>query len=115
MAIPYRFLSLQATTTGSISGYVKSGDRPVAGVLAVLAPSTGTRYRAFQTESDGSFDIRNVAAGRYMIFAVEDTLFEYTNPETVKPYLANATPVTIEAHRAATQDIVLTAGQSTIK
>ena len=96
---------------GSLSGYVKKESKQIGGVLAVLAPITGPRYRAFQTESDGSFDILNIPAGKYLLFAIEDTLFEYTNPEAVKPYLAGATPVIIEPHKAATQDIVLSVSQ----
>jgi len=96
--------------TGSVSGFVKSGDQAVAGVLAVLAPADGgvsLRYRGFQTESDGSFDFRNVPAGEDKFFAVEDTGFEYSNAELVRPCLASATPVRIEAHKALSQDIVL--------
>jgi len=96
--------------TGSVSGYVKSGDQAVAGVLAVLVPAGGEaalRYRGFQTESDGSFDFRNVPAGDYRLFAIEDTGFEYSNADLVRPYVATAPPLRIEAHKASSQDIVL--------
>jgi hypothetical protein len=37
----------------------------------------------FQTDSDGSFDYKDVPAGDYVLFAVEDTSFEYANPAAV--------------------------------
>jgi hypothetical protein len=96
--------------TGAVRGFVKSGDQDAPGVLAVLASVSETpQFHGFQTESDGSFNFTNIPAGKYLLFAVEDTAFEYLNPEAVKPYLANAKPVTIEAHKASVQDVGLTA------
>jgi hypothetical protein len=97
--------------TGKVSGYVRTGDKPIGGVLAVLAPTAAAlpmRYRAFQTESDGSFDILNVPAGNYLLFAIENTLFEYTSADAVRPYLGAAKPVRIDAHASVTQDVSLT-------
>jgi hypothetical protein len=62
-------------------------------------------YRGYQTESDGSFDFRDIPAGRYLLFAVDDTGFEYANPAAVGPYLPAAKPVTIEAHGSLTERI----------
>jgi len=45
---------------GTLKGFVMDGGKPVAGVLAVLAPTSDSKdpgdYRGFQTDSDGSFD-----------------------------------------------------------
>jgi hypothetical protein len=99
--------------TGNVNGFVKEGDRTLPEVLVVLVSAgkdqRAVYYRAFQTESDGSFDFRSVPAGRYLMFAIEDKSFEYANPEALKPYLANALPVTIEPHKASVQDVALTA------
>ncbi len=98
--------------SGSLSGFVMNGDQPLEAVLAVLAPAADSErpasYYGYQTESDGSFDFRNVPAGRYFLFAVDDTAFEYANPAMVGPYLTSAKSVTIEAHGASTERISIT-------
>lgn len=91
------------------------GARPAEAVLAVLAPVEESqnpgRYRGYQTESDGSFDFANVPAGRYYLFAVEDTGFEYANPAAIRPYMANAKVVTIETRGSSTERIPITAAK----
>jgi hypothetical protein len=77
---------------------------------AALAPGepAGRLARAFQTESDGSYDLRYVPAGKYLLFAIEDTGIEYATAEAVRPFLAGAKPVAIEAHKSLMEDVVLT-------
>ena len=98
--------------TGKLRGFVMDGDRPVEAAMAVLAPVEESqnpgRYRGYQTESDGSFDFTNVPAGRYYLFAVEDTGFEYANPAAIRPYLADAKVVMIESHGSSTERIPIT-------
>ena len=101
--------------TGEVRGFVVTGDHPIDGVLAVLvsmrAPDEttgkGARFRAFQTESDGSFDFRSVPAGRYQLFAVVDTEFEYARPEAVAPYLAASKEIEVRAHAASDETVPL--------
>ena len=99
--------------TGHLKGFVKGGEKPVPGVLAVLAPVTPStdpyRYHGFQTDSDGSFDWDNVRAGDYVLFAVDRLDFEYANPEAVKPYLASGKPIHIGAHTVSNEDISVSA------
>ena len=98
--------------TGRLNGFVMNGDRPAAAVMVVLARAEESRnpvhYRGYQTESDGSFDYRNIPAGSYSLFAVEDTSFEYANPDAVRPYLADAKAVRIEPHGMSTERIPVT-------
>jgi hypothetical protein len=98
--------------TGNIGGFVKSADKPIGGVMVVLRPAPGAPAdqlpRAFQTESDGSYDLRNVPAGNYLLFAIEDTGVEYANAEAVRAYLEAAKPITIEARKSMVEDVVLT-------
>jgi hypothetical protein len=106
-------LSISASDeSGSLSGFVMSGDQPLEAVLMVLAPAADSArpdaYFGYQTESDGSFDLKYVPAGHYLMFAVDDTAFEYANADAVRPYLASAKPVTIEAHGKSTERISLT-------
>jgi hypothetical protein len=42
------------------------------------------------------------------LFAADDTALEYANPAVIRPYLASAKPVTIEAHGTSTERISLT-------
>lgn len=100
--------------TGSLKGFVKKENgEPVPSVLVVLLPSaasTGPRQPlAFQSDSDGSFDCRNVPADDYVLLAVENPEFEYANPEAIRPYLATAKRMRIEPHTTRTEDIGLSA------
>ena len=96
---------------GTLKGFVVNGDRPVAGVLAVLAPKKESTdpgdYRGFQTDSDGSFDYQNVRAGEYVLFAVDRLDMEYSNPAAVRPYLAQGTSISIPARGSVTQNVSL--------
>jgi hypothetical protein len=97
---------------GTLKGAVMNGETPAEAVLAVLvpteAPETSSFYYSYQTESDGTFSWRNILAGRYYLFAVDDTGLEYANPVVVQPYLSNAKLVTIEAHSSSTERLSLT-------
>jgi hypothetical protein len=101
--------------TGGLKGFVMKGDMPVEAVLAVLAPAVESqnpaKYRGYQTESDGSFDFRNLPAGRYFLFAVEDTGFEYANPAAIRPYLAEAKVVSVASHQTSTERIPVSAAK----
>jgi hypothetical protein len=96
---------------GRLQGFVMRDDKPIEGVLAVLAPANGSanplRYRGFQTDSDGSFDFQNVPADDYLLFAVEDTGLEYANPAAIRQYLSKAKPVRIEVHGVHSERISL--------
>ncbi len=98
---------------GTLKGFVMNGGKPVAGVLAVLAPRNDSKdpgdYRGFQTDSDGSFDYQNVRAGEYVLFAVEKVNLEYANPAAVRPYLASGKSLRILAHSAIVENASLTA------
>lgn len=96
---------------GVLKGFVMNGDKPVPGVLAVLAPKSDSKdrgdYRGFQTDSDGSFDYQNVRAGEYLLFAVEKLDLEYTNPAAVHRYFSTAIPIRITDHGTAVQNVAL--------
>lgn len=98
---------------GTLKGFVMDGDKPAAGVLAVLAPKIDSKdpgdYRGFQTDSDGSFDYQNVRAGEYILFAVERVDLEYANPAAVRPYLSSGKIVQISAHATVAENAALTA------
>jgi Carboxypeptidase regulatory-like domain len=97
--------------TGDIGGFVMSGERTLEGAMVVLAPAAETddwsAYRSFQTDSDGSYDFSNVPGGDYLLFAVEDTALEYTNPNTIRPYRGSAKQVRVAPHGSSSERIPL--------
>ncbi len=96
---------------GRLRGFVRSDGGAVPGVVAVLAPENGASdpaaYRAYLTDSDGSFDFNNVRAGDYVLFAVDQPEFEFANPEAVRPYLTSGMRVRIAPHSSSAEDIKL--------
>ena len=96
---------------GEVKGFVMKGDQPVESVMVALAPVQDSDnwmdYRGYQSDSDGSFDIRNVPAGEYFLFAVDDPNLEYTNPVANRAYYPNATRVTVETGKVNNEKIGL--------
>lgn len=89
---------------GRVKGFVKRDDKPIAGVLVVLAPvkdsSNAADHRSYLSDSDGSFDLQNIPAGEYYLFATDHGVaLEYANPAVDKPYLAKAETIRIDAHQ----------------
>jgi hypothetical protein len=97
--------------SGRLKGLVRSGDKPVPGVLVVLTPSNRAPVaippHGFQTDSDGSYDFTNVPAGDYLLFTADRMDLEYANAQVIEPYLASATPVRIESHQVLTENLSL--------
>jgi hypothetical protein len=104
-----RLTILATDEVGRMKGFAMTGDRPSPAVLVVLAPVEDSpnplRYRGFQTESDGSFDLTGVLAGDYLVFAVDRLDLEYTNPEVIRAYLASAIPLHIGSHTVVEQRV----------
>lgn len=110
-------LSLVVTVTESatrIEGFAKvpdatsNGSPPrgwhgVAGVMVVLAPSDLTTMedlaRRDQSDSDGSFSLRDVVPGQYTVVAIQDGWeLDWTRPEVIGRYLPGGNPVTVTAN-----------------
>lgn len=90
--------------TGRVQGFVMRGEQAAPGMMVVLVPevenSSAPADRGFQTDSDGSFDYQNVPAGKYFLFAVDESGFEYSNREVVRPYLSGAKRIEVIAHES---------------
>lgn len=106
---------LASDETGNVKGHVMNGAKPVAGILAVLAPvkdhGDPGDFRSFQTDSDGSFDYQLVQAGDYILFAVDRMDLEYGNWSVVHEYFASGTPVHVTPHGSVVQNVSLTKAQ----
>lgn len=70
--------SAQAVGTGTITGHITVGGKPVQGVTVVLRPlSEGPERKAVgraTTDSEGRFQITGVAAGRYQLMPLAPAL-----------------------------------------
>jgi Carboxypeptidase regulatory-like domain len=89
--------------SGQVRGVVSRDGHALPGALVVLAPG-----HAVQTDSDGSYEFRNLPAGEYALFAVEDgTELEYAKASAIQPYLKAAQKVRVTAGHAETRAIAL--------
>jgi 5-hydroxyisourate hydrolase-like protein (transthyretin family) len=99
---------------GRLKGFVKNDDRPVAGVLVILAQrdrAYPSAFRSFQTDSDGSFDFTNVPAGDYKLLATDRLDLEYTNADVLRPYLKSSKSAHIAPGSASSQDLGISTPQ----
>lgn len=94
-----------ARVSASVSGAVMRGDKPLAGAMVLLVPDDGVadkqRYRRDESDSDGTFTLRQVIPGRYTAVAIQNGWnLEWGNPEVLKPYLAKGEKVTVTAEKS---------------
>jgi len=94
-------LTIQASEgTGSVNGIVKNGDRPVSGAMVVLVPDNPADnlsiFRRDQSDSDGTFTLRDVVPGHYTALALQNGWeMEWGSPEALRPYVGKGTPVEV--------------------
>jgi hypothetical protein len=83
-----------------IEGFARKDGKGLAGAMVVLAPADRANWQALtrrdQSDSDGSFALRDVAPGKYTIFAIEDGWgLDWARPEAMARYLPGGTAVTL--------------------
>jgi hypothetical protein len=94
-------LVLTAThAVARIDGVVVRDDKPFAGAMVVLVPASPssnlTLFRRDQSDSDGTFTLREVLPGPYTAIAVENGWeLDWANPATLQPYLKNGTAIEV--------------------
>jgi Carboxypeptidase regulatory-like domain len=92
-------LALTATgALGRISGIVVRDDKPEAGAMVVLVPnhpvSDFALFRRDESDSDGTFSLRDVLPGQYTVIALENGWeLDWANPAALQPYLKSGIPV----------------------
>jgi len=91
-----------AVTQGAtrVTGFVRRDGKGIAGVMVVLAPRELTALSALarrdQSDSDGSFSLRDVAPGQYTLVAIEDGWkLDWAQPEVITRYLRGGIAVTV--------------------
>ena len=103
---PIALASTLAPASALLAGYVRTPPTGAAdnggaasGAMVVLVPQHAAEhslYRRDQSDSDGSFTLRQVPAGRYTLLAIEDGWeLEWARPEVIAHYLPKGQPVTI--------------------
>jgi hypothetical protein len=75
----------------------------LAGVMVVLVPqdpgANRGLFRRDQSDSDGSFSLRDAAPGKYTVVAIEDGWeLEWARPEVIRRYLSKGVGVTVTEH-----------------
>jgi hypothetical protein len=96
-------LLVQATVSQGateLEGLARRDGKGVAGVMVVLAPKNlramKTLARRDQSDSDGSFSLRDVVPGQYTVVAIEDGWeLDWSQPEVIARYLRSGVAVTV--------------------
>jgi hypothetical protein len=86
-----------AAYTGRAVG--EPASQPASGVMIVLAPQRLEEHALFrrdQSDSDGSFSLRQVAPGNYTLLAIRDGWdLEWAKPEVITHYLHGGQPIKV--------------------
>ena len=106
-----RPLSLVVVTVNEgavqVKGFVVRDGKGVAGVMVVLVPKDRAVFpgpafpvlvRRDQSDTDGSFNLRNVVPGRYTVVAIEDGwVLDWSHADVIGRYLPGGIGVTVTA------------------
>jgi 5-hydroxyisourate hydrolase-like protein (transthyretin family) len=98
-----RSLSVVANVSQSLTrveGFARKGGKGLAGAMIVLVPRQPSAYRALvrrdQSDSDGSFSLRDVPAGQYTVIAIEDGWkLDWTRRDNLARFFAGGAAVTV--------------------
>jgi hypothetical protein len=96
---------LQMVVTVSLSetrieGFAQKAEKGLPGILVLLVPKDLAAFPALarrdQSDSDGSFALRDVAPGQYSVVAIENGWdLDWERPEVFNRYLPGGVPVTV--------------------
>ncbi len=83
-----------------VGGFARKGGKGFAGAMVVLAPKDLSLMRELarrdQSDSDGSFSLRDVAPGQYTVVAIENGWdLDWSRPEVIARFLPEGTPVKV--------------------
>lgn len=91
---------LIAKGIGRITGVALKNGKPVEGVMVVLVPEIPEHnlvlFRRDQSDSDGSFNLPNILAGKYTVVALENGWdLDWFTPGVLQKYLAGGEAVNV--------------------
>jgi hypothetical protein len=89
---------------GAITGTVLKADKPISGAMVVLVPQqiadNAPLFRRDQSDSDGTFILRDVVPGKYTAIAIQNGWdLEWGSPDVLRPYLASGIAVQINGNQ----------------
>lgn len=88
--------------SSSVSGFAKADGQPVAGAMVALVPlnpgASRELFRRDQSNSDGSFTLKNVIPGDYMLVAIRDGwTLDWSRSEVIRHYFPKGQKVSVLA------------------
>ena len=91
--------------SANVAGVVLNNDKPMAGVMVLLVPDDllrdKQRYRLDESDSDGTFTLRQVIPGQYTAVAILNGWnLEWGDSAVIAPYLAKGEKVTVTADKS---------------
>jgi len=89
-----------------VKGFARANGKGAAGAMIVLVPRQPSAYSALvrrdQSDSDGSFSLRDVPAGQYTVVAIEDGWkLDWTDRQTIARYLPRGVAITVSGQAGA--------------
>jgi hypothetical protein len=83
-----------------VDGFARKDGKGFAGAMVVLVPRDLSAIeelaRRDQSDSDGSFSLRDAAPGQYTVVAIQDGWkLDWSRPEVIRRFLPRGTPVTV--------------------
>ena len=96
-----RLSLVAAAESALLNGVVMNNGQPFAGALVLLVPADDENeimfYAQDQSDSDGTFTLRDVFPGRYILLAIEHGWdVDWSTPAAVKPYLEHGQAITVQ-------------------
>jgi Carboxypeptidase regulatory-like domain len=90
--------------SGRVDGTVMQDRKPVSETMVLLVPQhpeeEPTLVRRDQSDSDGTFTLREILPGRYTLVAIEKGWeLDWQNPTVLKPYLERGEVVDVSANK----------------
>jgi protocatechuate 3,4-dioxygenase beta subunit len=97
---PMKIGAMVSLSETRIEGFARKGEKGAPGVMVVLVPKEPEVFPALarrdQSDSDGSFALRDVAPGQYTLVAIEDGWeLDWARPEVISRYLSGGIAVTV--------------------
>ena len=91
-----------AAGSARVQGFALKDGKGLPGAMIVLVPQhpdlNVTLFRRDQSDSDGSFSLRDVVPGRYTVVAIEEGWgLDWATPEVIARYLPRGVSVTISS------------------
>ena len=102
-SLPIAITATLAEGSATVTGFAKRDGKPASGAMILLAPKNPgadrEMFRRDQSDSDGSFALRQAVPGEYTVVAIEDGwVLDWARPEVVSHYLAKGQKVTVPPH-----------------